>query len=222
VTSGGGGLATKMRRTNAVDRRPIAARGWPVARWASSWLNGHGVLPNTISIAGMVCGIGAGVVLAVTGPAPRGNQPTWLIAGALILMRAAANMLDGMVAVEFHRASPLGDLYNELPDRVSDMAMLVGLGYAAGGNVTLGYAAAGAALLVAYIRTLGKAAGARQEFGGPMAKQRRMFTVVGLSAYMGLAPHAWQPLWGSPPRFGLAAACLGVVIVGCVGRASCG
>lgn len=34
-----------------------------------------------------------------------------------------ANMLDGMVAIESGRASPLGELYNDAPDRIAEAAV---------------------------------------------------------------------------------------------------
>jgi phosphatidylglycerophosphate synthase len=51
-----------------------------------------------------------------------------------------------MVAIEAGTASPVGELYNEVPDRVSDTATLIGAGYAVGGHPTLGYVAACLAL----------------------------------------------------------------------------
>ena len=60
----------------------------------------------------------------------------------LIQLRLAANMFDGMVAIETGKASPTGAIYNEIPDRVSDAAMFLGAGYAAGGQPPLGYRAA--------------------------------------------------------------------------------
>ena len=37
-----------------------------------------------------------------------------------------ANLLDGLVAVEGGRRSPTGELFNEVPDRVSDVLVLAG------------------------------------------------------------------------------------------------
>lgn len=52
-----------------------------------------------------------------------------------------ANLLDGMVAerlgVASSVANPLGLVYNDLPDRVSDIAILAGLGLALGGMSTV-------------------------------------------------------------------------------------
>jgi phosphatidylglycerophosphate synthase len=194
------------------DRRPIAARHWRVSQVLAGWLARRGVSPNAISLAGMGCGILAGVVLAATAHAPGWERVAWLAGAGLILLRLLANMLDGMVAIESGRASPVGELYNEVPDRVSDAATLIGAGYAVGGDLVLGYVAACIALFTAYVRALGKAAGAPQEFCGPMAKQQRMMVVTLIALYCGLTPGDWQPTWGDSPARGLMAA--GLLIVG--------
>jgi phosphatidylglycerophosphate synthase len=124
-------------------------------------------------------------------------------------------MLDGMVAIASGRASAVGELFNEVPDRISDTATLVGLGYAVGGNVTLGFTAACVALFTAYARAMGKVAGARQEFCGPMAKQQRMLVATLVALYCGLTPESWQPRWDvSPSSAGLPTAALVLIIVG--------
>src|SRR6202008_2494480 len=89
-------------------------------------------------------------------------------------LRLTGNRLDGLVALPSWRASKLGELYNEIPDRVSDAAVFIGAGFAWGGNVTLGYAATILALFTAYVRAAGKLAGAPTEFCGPMSNQRRI------------------------------------------------
>jgi phosphatidylglycerophosphate synthase len=196
------------------ERRPIAARRWPVWQHAASWLVRRGVSPNGISLAGMGCGIAAGVALSATAYTPGWEQLAWLAGAVLIQLRLLANLLDGMVAIESGRASPVGELYNEVPDRVSDTAILVGAGYAAGGDIVLGYVAACVALFTAYVRAMGKAAGAPQEYCGPMAKQQRMALVTFVALYCGLTPGDWQPTWGAPPGRGLVAAGLLVIAIG--------
>jgi phosphatidylglycerophosphate synthase len=193
------------------DRRPIAARQWQTSQRLANALTRAGVSPNAISVAGMACCLAAGAALAAT-PFLEGwaSRTTWLAAAVLIQLRLLANMLDGMVAVASGRASRVGELYNELPDRISDVAALVGLGYAAGGSMELGFAAAIGAVLTAYVRSLGKAAGAAQQFIGPMAKQQRMFIVTVTAVYAGLAPEAWQH------AFPLPAAALALILAGCV------
>jgi phosphatidylglycerophosphate synthase len=166
----------------------------------------------------MGCGIAAGIVLACTSWCTSLEQRlAWLAAAGLIQFRLLANMLDGMVAIECHLASPVGELYNEVPDRISDAAILIGAGYASGGDVTLGYLAACIALFTAYVRAMGKAAGAAQEFCGPMAKQQRMFLVTVIAVYYGLAPESWRfTLHASESQreWGLMALALALIVIG--------
>jgi phosphatidylglycerophosphate synthase len=196
------------------ERRPITARGWPIWQRTANWLARRGVSPNGISLAGMGCGLAAGVALAATTYAAGWERLAWLAGAALIQLRLLANLLDGMVAVESGRASRVGELYNDVPDRVSDTATLVGAGYAAGGEPSLGYLAACAALFTAYVRTIGKAAGAPQEYCGPMAKQQRMALLTFVALYRSLTPAGWQPAWGGTAGWGLVAAGLVVITLG--------
>jgi phosphatidylglycerophosphate synthase len=156
------------------ERRPIASRRWPIWNHSARWLARSGVSPNGISIAGMVFGILAGFALAVTAWIPGWERLAWIAGTIFIQLRLLANLLDGMVAIESGKASLVGELYNEVPDRVSDSAILIGAGYAIGGDAILGFAAACVALFTAYVRAMGKAAGAPQEYCGPMAKPQRM------------------------------------------------
>ena len=203
------------------DRRPIAARSWHVSARLASWLARQGASPNGISVFGMFAGIAAGAAFWATSPHAGliGWEWIFFLAAALcIQLRLLANLLDGMVAVESGKASLVGELYNDVPDRVSDTATLVGAGYALGGEPVLGYLAACAALFTAYVRTLGKACGAPQEFCGPMAKQQRMFVLTVLALYYALAPRSWQPTWPDG-RWGLIAAGLLIIVLGAVATA---
>lgn len=134
----------------------------------------------------MASACGAGLLLA----APATTPLEWLAAAVLIQLRLLANVLDGMVAVGRGVASPVGELYNEIPDRISDSAVLAGLGYAAG-DPALGLLAALLAMLTAYVRATGRAAGAPSDFRGPMAKQQRMALVTAVSLFCAVAPAAW-------------------------------
>lgn len=96
-----------------------------------------------------------------------------LVAIAFIQLRLVCNLLDGMVAIEGGKQSALGSLYNEFPDRIADSLLIVTLGYAAA-SPSLGWFAALAAALTAYVRVFGGALGLKQTFAGPMAKQHRM------------------------------------------------
>jgi len=177
--------------TEPGDRRPIAAREWRPIQAAASWLVEHRASPNGISAAGMVAAILAGLLFAATPLTPHAWAP-WLCGAVLVQLRLLANVLDGMVALGRGVASPVGELYNEVPDRISDTAVLAGVGYAAG-DPALGWAAALLAMLTAYVRATGRAAGGPSDFRGPMAKQQRMALVTALAVFCAAAPLAWAP-----------------------------
>ena len=201
-------MSALARIPTDADRRPIAARSWRASNVAADWLVRRGVSANGVSVAGMMVGLAAGAALAATSHLDGIPQRlAWLAAGALVVVRLLANMLDGMVAIGSGASSTVGELYNEVPDRVSDSAALIGLGYAAGGEPVLGFVAALAAVFTAYVRALGKGAGAGQEFVGPFAKQQRMACVIGCAAYCGFAPADWK-------IGGLPTIVLGVVAIG--------
>jgi phosphatidylglycerophosphate synthase len=175
---------------STADRRPIAARNLGITQRIAAWLVARRASADGISLAGMGAGLGAGLCLATTAWWPEAARPLWLAGALLIQLRLAANLLDGMVAIGRGIASPAGELFNEVPDRVSDTAVLLGLGVAAG-SPALGLAAALAAMATAYVRAVGKAAGAPSDFRGPMAKQHRMALVTALGLGCALLPLAW-------------------------------
>jgi phosphatidylglycerophosphate synthase len=195
------------------ERRPIASRERELSKRLAFWLVHRGIPPNAISIAGMFAGVLAGAAFAAT-DLSGWDRPFFLLAALLMQLRLLANMLDGMVAVQTQRASPLGELFNEVPDRISDVAILIGAGYALGSRPELGYLAACIALFTAYLRAEGKVAGAHQEFCGPMAKPQRMFIMTLTALYCGLTPRNWQPSLPGFPETQLPVAALTVIVVG--------
>ena len=197
-----------------IDRRPIATRNRRCAQSATTWLASRNVSPNVISIAGMCACIAAGIALSLTSVTY--HRVFWLIAALGAQLRLTANMLDGMVALASGRASRTGELYNEIPDRVSDAAVFIGAGYAWGGNVALGYIATILSIFTAYIRAAGKIAGARNEFCGPMAKQHRMLVITVGCLYSALVPRSWQIFHFDNTRLGVMGLALFVITVGCL------
>jgi phosphatidylglycerophosphate synthase len=195
------------------DRRPIATRNRKWAQAATVWLASRNVSPNAISIAGMCACIVAGIALGVTSICD--CRILWIIAALGAQLRLSANMLDGMVALASGRPSKTGELYNEVPDRVSDAAVFIGAGFAWGGNVTLGYIATILAIFTAYVRAAGKIAGAPNEFCGPMAKQHRMLVITLICLYAAFTPRSWQVIAFSDSQIGLMTVGLVIIIAGC-------
>src|SRR5262245_36258950 len=197
-----------------IDRRPLATRNRKWAQDATAWLASRSVSPNAISIAGMCACIVAGIALGVTSIAD--YRILWIIAALGAQLRLTANMLDGMVAIASGRTSKTGELYNEVPGRISDAAVFIGAGYAWGGNITLGYVATILAIFTAYVRASGKIAGAPNEFCGPMAKQHRMLVITLVCVYAAITPRSWLFITLDNWQAGLMTIGLVVIVVGCV------
>jgi phosphatidylglycerophosphate synthase len=208
--------ATHMQdgSSHGIDRRPIATRNRKWAQDATAWLASRNVSPNAISIAGMCACIVGGIAIGLTSVFDW--RILWLIGALGAQLRLTANMLDGMVAIASSRTSKTGELYNEVPDRISDAAVFIGAGYAWGGNVTLGYIATILAIFTAYIRAAGKIAGAPNEFCGPMAKQHRMLVITMICVYATITPRSWQIITFNDWQIGLMTLALVAIAVGCV------
>lgn len=171
------------------NRRPLKTRdkGW--AKALAKWLADAGVSPNAISLCSIVFAAGSMACFLI---APDMAHPVlialaWLGAAAGIQLRLLCNLLDGMVAVEGGKRSLLGGLFNEVPDRIADVLILVGAGYSTQvepeviklfGVLPLGWSCAVVALWTAYIRSIGAELTGKHFFHGPMAKQHRMFVLT--------------------------------------------
>lgn len=191
------------------ERRPIKSRD---SRWAAGVaerLIRAGASPNGISLFGMVAASAAGLAFAATSHAEgTGQRVLWLLGAALCQVRLLCNLFDGMVALGRQVASRTGELYNEVPDRISDAAIFIGLGYAAGSAPTWGLLAALSAVFVAYVRAMARSIGAPNDFCGPMAKPQRMAIVTLLGFWLAVAPLSWRLSWNEV-RIALAIVCLG-------------
>jgi phosphatidylglycerophosphate synthase len=150
------------------NRRPIKTRSAGWAKRITDRLVKRDISPNQISVASIAFALAGAAAL---------NIDNGLVGSILcaigIQLRLLCNLFDGMVAIEGGKKSDIGSLYNEFPDRIADSLLIIGLGYAIG-HIDLGWFAALAAALTAYVRVFGGSLGLKQTFIGPMAKQHRM------------------------------------------------
>jgi phosphatidylglycerophosphate synthase len=100
-----------------------------------------------------------------------------LVAPAFCYLRLWCNMLDGMVALAAGKASYRGEILNDLPDRISDVLIFVGVAHSGLCSPFNGYWVALMAVMTAYVGLFGQAVGVQREFSGIMSKPWRMVTL---------------------------------------------
>lgn len=195
-----------------LSRRPLRTRDTNWARNSAAWLAAKGLAPNSISVASVFFAAlgGAALLLAGRSSSVVMSAAAYFLAIMGIQGRLLCNLFDGLVAIEGGRKTKSGELFNELPDRISDVLILLGAGFSAPGNPwlpQLGWGAAVISLIVVYVRALGASAGAGQCFLGPMAKPHRMalMTAACVAAIVGLP-------WGFSDE--ILAGALALIIVG--------
>jgi phosphatidylglycerophosphate synthase len=171
-------MATEQRPATTpgyqpVSRRPIADRFRKTAHAPVRLCVKLGIHPDAISYLSIVASALAAVCFWKAAAAP------WLLifGPAFCYLRLWFNMLDGMVALASGKASWRGEILNDLPDRVSDILIFVGVAHSGLCHVVSGYWAALFAVLTAYLGMFGQAVGVQREFSGIMAKPWRMVTL---------------------------------------------
>jgi phosphatidylglycerophosphate synthase len=204
-----------------LNRRPVASRQSGFFQKLAKRLVSVGLRPNQVSVASAVFAICAGLsIFAASRATSPATAMLCLILGLVgIQLRLICNLIDGLMAIEGGLKTPTGEIFNDYPDRISDIAILVGAGYAAATvypwAVDLGWIAATAAVMTAYTRVLGASMKSPHFFAGPMAKQHRMF-VMNL-ALIGSIVEYWMRQWGLALVIALALIAIGSVAT-CVRR----
>ena len=159
--------------TNAYEptsRRPIAGMFRRTAQAAVRVAVRAGIHPDVFSYASIV----AAAIAAWLFLASRTHPRYIVLAVAFAMLRLWLNMFDGMVALAAGKASRKGEIINDLPDRISDVLIFVGIAHSGWCNAFYAYWVAIAAVIVAYVGLFGQAVGVQREFSGVMAKPWRI------------------------------------------------
>lgn len=116
----------------------------------------------------------AGACLAVSDALPA----LLLLVPVLAAIRLVLNLLDGQVARGSGTARPMGEVWNELGDRVADVLMIGALAFVTAVGPLMAGAATVAALLASYAGITSRAVGAPRQYGGLMSKPGRMIALA--------------------------------------------
>jgi phosphatidylglycerophosphate synthase len=163
-----------------MERRPLAIRETMFANSCAKFLAKRQISPNAISILSVVFSVLAFFCFYFVSI----NHYLLLLAAFFIQMRLLCNLFDGMVAIEYNKKSVYGNLFNDVPDRIADLIIIIGLGICSKSieynsyAMTFAWLNASLAIMTAYLRVLGTSLGAPTNFSGIMAKPQRMALVT--------------------------------------------
>ncbi|MDQ9011351.1 CDP-alcohol phosphatidyltransferase family protein [Acinetobacter gerneri] len=180
---------------NLESRRPLKVRGNQLAKNFAKWLSEKSITPNQISILSIFFAL-CSAACFVFSVIQIDYRPLWMILAALFIQaRLLCNLFDGMVAIEGGKSTASGELFNDIPDRISDPLIIIAAGYSilcVTWGDSLGWLAALLAVLTAYVRILAVAIGAPSNFTGPMAKQQRMALLTVSCVLVAIEQYFWQ------------------------------
>ena len=200
-----------MAQYEPTSRRPIAGIFRRTADAATRFCVHVGISADAISYLSIVAAAAASICFWKSA-----SYPCLLIVAPLFCyVRLWFNMLDGMVAVAAGKASLRGEILNDLPDRVSDVIIFVGVAHSGWMNPFIGYWAAIFAVLTAYVGLFGQALGGQREFGGIMSKPWRM-VALHVGAWLTFCTRLFSPSFQSIGPFSILDWICLIVIGGCV------
>jgi len=149
-----------------------------------------GVSPDALTLAAVPVAVAAGLALL-------GSREVHLLLALvplLVVARLALNLLDGNMARRTGRIHPRGELYNEVGDRLADIAFLAPVAWLPGADPAIVLGGVATALLASYIGIASRAAGGKRLYRGVLSKPGRMVLLVVCSLWaMVVGPGATLP-----------------------------
>lgn len=147
-----------------------------------------GVAPDAITLAAVPVAVLAGACLLASPALPAFLLAVPILAG----FRLVLNLLDGSLARRTNRIHPRGELFNEVGDRVADVAFLAPVAFLPGASMPVVLLGVLAGVLASYVGITVRAAGGARIYRGILSKPGRML-LLGACAVGAFAvgPPAW-------------------------------
>jgi len=107
------------------------------------------------------------------------DKPYLLIISIILtLFRMTLNTIDGVIAIERGNLRLKGEIVNALPDRYSDIFIVIGIAMSPLCTPLLGLLGMASMFLVSYSGMLSKAIGAKWQHHGPLGKVERLIFIM--------------------------------------------
>ena len=149
-----------------------------------------GVSPDAVTLAAIPIGVLAGALLLLSPTVPA----VLLVVPVLAALRLILNLLDGALARRTGRMHPRGELYNELGDRLADVAFLAPVAFLPGADRTTVLLGVAGAIFASFAGLVPRAAGGDRIYRGILSKPGRMIllAVFAVAAFI-VGSEAWGP-----------------------------
>ena len=150
------------------------------------WLAKMGVTPNQVTIFTTCLAIACGGLVIW-------HNYFLILVPPLMLVRAALNVIDGVLAREHQMKSTLGGILNELADVVFDAAIYLPFGLLPSVSGYLVAVIVVLSIISEMTGVLGLTVGGQRQYDGPMYKTDRgvMFSIIAVLFVCGVFPSPW-------------------------------
>ncbi len=133
-----------------------------------------GVTPDMLTVAAVPTALVGTACLLLSPQAPA----LLLAVPVLIVLRLVLNLLDGNMARRTGRTHARGELYNEVGDRLADIAFLAPVAFLPGANTGLVLLGVLGAVMASYVGITTRAAGGPRLYRGVLSKPGRMALLI--------------------------------------------
>ena len=157
------------------------------------WLAKAGVTPDMVTLAAVPVAVLGGACLLLSPSVPA----LLIVVPLLVVLRLVLNLIDGNMARRTGKIHPRGELYNELGDRLADIAFLAPVAFLPGASPQIVLLGVLVGVMASYVGITARAAGGERIYRGILSKPGRMALLVACSLWAFVAGPADTTAWAA-------------------------
>jgi archaetidylinositol phosphate synthase len=131
--------------------------------------------PNTLSWLAFTCAVLGAVALSLS---LKYSVILLIVASVLITINGFLDLLDGLIAKMFNKATKRGDFLDHVLDRYADIIIVVGIIVSGYCNFYIGLFGLIGVFLTSYMGTQSQAVGVKRDYGGLLGRADRLVLMI--------------------------------------------